>query len=225
MLLFGRELKLSLRVNRRGREIIPPLLTVYGLGALIYVMVLLLQGQIGEITQDDGPIQLVNLTLLCGLCALAAYRTWASKGQRLEIGLLTYGLLFYTAREGDLHAIDYYPEHLANRRFYASAEIPVLDRVLIGLLLLTLLIAIVTLLIRVGPSFLKALRRREDWAVYGIFWFITIVLTQLSDKSFLNAEMYGRTLEEVGELTAGGIAALIVWYFPPDGGRSYEGEG
>jgi hypothetical protein len=224
MIFFGKELKLSSCVNLRGRAVIPPLATVYALGALIFAVTLFFLDQIDQVTRDHGPIQIANVSLLLGLCGLAAFRTWANPGQRIDLGLLTYGMLFYAAREADLHNLDYYPEHLANRRFYSSAEIPVLDRVLIGLLLLTLVIAAGTLLVRVAPSLLKALRRCDGWAVYTVFWFVTIVLTQISDHSDLNDALYGQALEEVGELTAGGIAALIVWYFPADGGRSSADE-
>jgi len=211
---------LSLSKNRCGRAIIPPLATVYAIGALIYVTALLLHGHVRGLATDHGPIQLTNLAILVGLIGLAAYRAWAAgSGQRTNLGLLTYCMFFYAAREGDLHQIEYYPEHLANRRFYQSAEIPVLDKVLVGTLLLTLVIAAVILLIRVFPFFVKALKRHEDWAVYALFWFGTLVLTQISDHSFLNGKYYGVLLEEVGELTAAGIATLILWHFPTGGGR------
>lgn len=212
---------LSLSENRSGKAIIPPLATVYGVGALIYVITVIAQTQVGDLTRDNGPIQLTNLTLLMVIFLSAAYRTWkAGPGQRVNLGLITYGMLFYVAREADLHELEYYPEHLANRRFYQSSEIPVLDRVLVGMVLLTLIIVVITLLVRVTPSFLKAVRSRDDWSVYILFWICTIILTQISDHSFLNSTFYGKALEEVGELTAAGVAFLIVWKFPTGEDRS-----
>jgi hypothetical protein len=214
---------LSLSENCSGKAIIPPLASVYGIGALIYVITMIAQTQVGDLTSDNGPIQVANVTFLMVVFLSVVYRTWsAGPGQRTNLGLITYGMMFYVAREGDLHQIDYYPEHLANRRFYQSAEIPVLDKVLVGLLLLTLVIAIIWLLVRVMPSFLKAIRGCEDWAIYILFWIGTIILTQIADHSFLNGTFYGKALEEVGELTAAGIAFLIVWKFPAGSDPSPE---
>jgi hypothetical protein len=207
-------MKLNSNSNRCGLAILPPLAAVYAGGLAVYVIALLLQKRMPGIAHDDGLIQLTTIAVLVGNLLFAAYRTWSTDGKRTNLGLITYILIFYALREADFHKFGNYPEHIANRRFYASAEIPMLDRVLFGALLLTLFAAIVVLLVRISPSLVKALRRTEDWAVYAVVWFITLVLTQVSDHSFFNDYFWGATLEEVGELVAAGANCLIVWRFP-----------
>jgi hypothetical protein len=200
-------------------------MAVYLSAGVIFAVALLLEAKTPGIVKDDGAIQIATVVLLMGNVVFAAHRTWRARGPRLNLGLIAYILVFYAMREADLHRPAMYPEHIANRRFFTAAEVPVLDKVFFGLLLLSLLVCIILFLVRITPSFLRALRRTEDWAVYAGFWFVTLLLTQLSDKSFLNEHYYGQALEEVGELAAAGVISLIVWRFPGARRTHLEGSG
>lgn len=163
---------------------------------------------------DAGLVQQSTLTLLLVAAVTAGVRAVLNGDNRVNLLLFMCGLFIYAGREHDLHRLEFLPEHYTRLQFYTLAEVTLWQKIGFGLLMIFIASVIGVFAVRMFVPALRGLKNSEPWAVLGIVWLATLIASQVADRSWLNDTYGGRAFEEVAELVAGGLALLVVCYFP-----------
>ncbi len=157
---------------------------------------------------------MLTLLIVATAALTAAALAIRHPSNRLNFALLACGLTFYAGREHDLHRLSFLPEHFTRWQFYAMQSVPLWQKICFGMLLLTLITVISLFLFRVTRPFLHGLKQSEPWAILSLVWLITLTISQISDRTWLNDTFAGRAFEEIAEMIAGGLALSVVCFFP-----------
>ena len=160
---------------------------------------------------DKGIFSILTITFIC-LAAVHLFQTTKLIGQkniRLPLYALLYVLLIYILREADFHRL-FTDEHITKDKFYTDPDISLHQKLLGGIPLAIFFICFFYLTIRYAGLLFKNVMRRNPWAVSAFLWGTTIFLSQLIDKSDLNAIYKGRAVEEMLELCAAGYMLIAI---------------
>ncbi len=185
------------------------------LGAAILLALTYAGPETGEdYITDTGLVQMTTLMTLVIAAISAAALAVRHAGNRVNLALLACGLTIYAGREHDLHRLEFLPEHYTRWQFYVMPDVTIWQKLAFGAMMLLIITVISTFVVRMAKPALRDLKRAEPWAILGMAWFTTLVASQISDRTWLNDTFAGRAFEEVAEFVAGGIALLVVLYFP-----------
>jgi len=133
---------------------------------------------------------------------------------KLSWGCLAYILEIYALREADFHRT-FTIMNVTKSKFFKSAEIPVIQKIIAGTILLLFAIALIYLLVRFSKTIVKNILNGTPWAVSIAFWGIIIVGSRILDKSILNKspDIRIKNIEEMMEITGAiyALTAIILW--------------
>ncbi len=200
------------------KSIFKPVAIIYGAGVLLWIATILLndidKGLGWDIIKDTGPVQSLTVIILIAAALICAYLTHRYKGNRITFALMSYIMIFYAAREADLHNFEKYSVGPTNIKFYSLPDVPGWEKAVCGIVFISLILSILVFLARVVGPFFSGLKKRELWPFFALFWLATLIGSQISDKSFLNEIFVGQALEEIAELVAAILIFPILRNFP-----------
>ena len=192
----------------------PLLLGAAGLGLfLVVTQGLPLETGRGWIA-DDGPVQTLTFAILVGSSVLAAVLAVRYPAERTILGLTALMLFVYAAREFDLHEAAWMPKDFTKLDLYSAASVPLWQKISCGLLMLSIVVAAVSLAVRMMPRMLPDLKARRVWVVFAGLWLCVSAASQISDHSRFNEIFAGQAFEEIAECVAAGLVVLAVYFFP-----------
>lgn len=200
------------------KSIFKPVGIIYGAGLILWITTILLndidKGLGWDIIKDTGPIQSLTVIILIAAALICAYLTLRYQGNRITFALMSYIMIFYAAREADLHKFEKYSVGPTNIKFYSLIDVPVWEKAVCGIVFISLILSILVFLAKVAGPFFSGLKKRESWSFFALFWLGTIVASQISDKSFLNEMFAGQALEEIAEFVAAILIFPVLRNFP-----------
>ena len=152
---------------------------------------------------DSGFLSIITMTLIaCAFLTLATLIVNKRLSQvKLALMAAAYVLLIYLLREADFHRL-FTLEHVTKAKFYTSLAIPLWQKIVVGVISTIFVISFVYLIIRYSSILWKGLCQSQTWAVALVLCILTLVLSQLCDKSSLNSFYAGRVVEECLECFA-----------------------
>lgn len=191
---------------------------LYGAGLFLLIVTVLAneidKGLGWDIVKDTGPVQSLTVIILTAAALICVYLARRYEGNRLMFGLMSYIMIFYAAREADLHNFETYKVGPTNIKFYSLADVPGWEKAVCGIVFISLILSILVFLSKVLGPFFSGLKNRHSWAFFALFWLGTLISSQVSDKSFLNEMFAGQALEEIAELIAAILVLLVLRDFP-----------
>ena len=202
----------------RQKSIFRLIAILYGAGFFLLIATILVneidKGLGWDIIKDTGPVQSLTVIILIAAALICAYLARRHAGNRLTFGLMSYIMMFYAAREADLHNFEKYKVGPTNIKFYSLPDVPGWEKAICGIVFISLIISILVFLAKMLGPFFSGLKNRRSWAFFALFWLGTLVGSQVSDKSFLNEIFAGQALEEIAELIAAILVLLVLRDFP-----------
>ena len=193
---------------------------------LFAVVTLAVPQELGaRLIADDGLVQLATFLLLCAAALLAFRGAIREPVERVLLGLTSFMLVIYAAREADLHRAKWVPEHFSSSRFYLSADVPLAEKIVCGSFLLGLVIVAVMMIARGVPKIVPAFRSRQPWLMFSVAWACVFAASQVSDQSSWNEVFAGQAFEEIAEFMAAGFVVLTVLSYPSDDGMATAVDG
>ena len=152
---------------------------------------------------DAGFLSIITLTFLgcvfVTLLTLIFNPNFSSS--RLTAVASAYVILIYFLREADFHRL-FTEEHVTRGAFYTMTSVPTWQKLAAGIVFILLAVCLVYLIYQNANTIWKKIRIYEPWAIAFLFWFVVLVISQISDKSDLNDIHVGRVIEECCECWA-----------------------
>ena len=175
--------------------------------------VFLLSEPVGRpLIEDEGLFSYLTMIFVAVSIGFTIYAAKNCKpvGLKVSVYALCYVMFIYLLREADFHRL-FTDEHVTRIKFYSNNDTDFVIKVMGGAPLLFFLICAVFVLYKFTRPLLHGIISMYPWAIALLLWGITIVLSQLIDKSFLNKIYPGRVVEEMLELCAAGYMLLAAW--------------
>ena len=202
-----------------GNRSLALLVLVAGM-VLFGVVTLAVSEDVGRrLIADDGLVQVATFVVLSVAVLLAANGAIRDPLERVFLGLTVFLLVLYAAREADLHRADWVPEHFSSLKFYLSADVPLVEKILCGSFLLAAAVAAVLVVVRAVPKIPSAFRARQPWLMFSLAWAGVFAASQISDQSSWNVVFEGQAFEEIAEFMASGFVVLTVLRYPINQGQ------
>lgn len=165
---------------------------------------------------DAGYVSMITLTFVaCAFLSILVIVFNADfSSSKLTAIAAMYALIIYFLREADVHRL-FTIEHVTRPKFYTMEIVPLWQKAFAAAVFLLLAICVLYLLVKYGYVVWKQLHKLQPWAVALLLWFVTLLISQLSDKSELNHTHFGRSLEENAECWAAIFLFLTVQQIIP----------
>lgn len=181
--------------------------------AYTFAHIFIVSRQWGEHAISDAGIISI-LTIVFASIALIRLLVTTSQipeaGIKLPLYILAYIILIYILREADFHRL-FTDEHVTKDKFYTDPNIDLKQKILAGVPMGIFFFCFFYLLGRYTKLVLANILRFHPWAIAAFLWGVTIVTSQIIDKSYLNEIYYGRAIEEILEFCAAGYLLIAVF--------------
>ncbi len=161
---------------------------------------------------DSGIFSILTIALV----SLALVRLFIATRQipdsaiKFSLYALLYIILIYILREADFHRL-FTDEHITRDKFYTDPEIDIKQKILAGIPMAIFFLCFFYILFRYTKFVVSRILKLHPWAISVFLWGITIVASQVIDKSYLNDVHTGRVIEEMLEFCAAGYAMIAVF--------------
>ncbi len=163
---------------------------------------------------DQGLVQNLTLLVLVVAAATAGVLAFRFRENRFNLALLACGMTIYAGREHDLHRLSFLPEHFTRWQFYTMDAVTTSQKIGFGLVICGVIAVVGLFLYRMTGPFLRDFRSSQPWAILALVWLVSLTISQISDRTWLNDTFAGRAFEEITELVAAGLALSVVCLFP-----------
>ncbi|MCO5171468.1 MAG: hypothetical protein M9894_34640 [Planctomycetes bacterium] len=203
------------------RRLVAEAVAPLAVGVLVWAPIAALDGT-GWLVLDDGPVQGTTLVLLLSASVVCARRAWVDRVGRVDHALLAWVFLVYAAREHEMHAPRFLAEHVAKPKFFRSAAVPGEAKVVVAILLAAVGLVLVAFLARNLRRGVGDLARGRAWAVLTVVWAVTLLTSQVIDRTWLDTVFWGQALEEVLEGVAAAYVLLVACRIPSSGAEAYS---
>lgn len=198
------------------RRLVVEALAPLAVGLAVWAPIAALDGT-GWLVLDDGPVQGATLVLLLSASLVCARRAWVDRAGRVDHALLAWVFLVYAAREHEMHAPRFLAEHVAKPKFFRSAAVPGEAKVVVAVLLAAVGVVLVAFLARNLRRGVVDLARGRAWAVLTVVWAVTLLTSQVIDRTWLDTVFWGQALEEILEGVAACYVLLVALRLPSSG--------
>ena len=165
---------------------------------------------------DAGYVSMITLAFVaCAFISILviAFNSDLSSSKLTAIAAM-YSLVIYFLREADVHRL-FTVEHVTRPKFYTMEIVPLWQKAFAAAVFLLLAFCLLYLLVKYIFVVWKQLRKLQPWAVALLLWFVSLLVSQLSDKSDLNRTHFGRSIEENAECWAAIFLFLTVLQIIP----------
>ena len=161
---------------------------------------------------DIGIFSILTIVILCIalIRLLLTIPQVSHTGVKFPLYVLAYIILIYILREADFHRL-FTVEHVTKLKFYTDPEIALHQRILGGIPMAIFFLSFFYMLILYAKLVLANILQIKPWAIAAFLWGITIVTSQMIDKSDLNRIYFGRVIEEMLEFCAAGYLLIAVF--------------
>ena len=170
---------------------------------------------------DNGWMSVFSMLVISSISVIITAMLCTSNNRREA---LTYASMLiinqvYAFREADLHTVfteQYKVSSVTNLKFYTQADVPLIAKVVPIFVLCLFFISAMYLIIFYGLKIYKALIKGAPAAVAFIVWGITLVISQVLDRSryfYKSSSWRIRSLEEMLEVAASVFALCAVIQF------------
>ena len=128
---------------------------------------------------------------------------------------LSFILLIYVLREADCHRL-FTDGRVTEFEFYTDNTVDLTQKLIGGTVMLTFILTVIVLLLLYGKFAIQHIIQKKPWAITLIFWFVSLFLSQVADKTDLNHLYWGQIVEELLELCAAGYMLIAVYFARQD---------
>jgi hypothetical protein len=128
---------------------------------------------------------------------------------------LSFILLIYVLREADCHRL-FTDGRVTEFEFYTDNTVDLTQKLIGGTVMLTFILTVIVLSLLYGKFVIKHIIQKKPWAITLIFWFVSLFLSQVADKTDLNHLYWGQIVEELLELCAAGYMLIAVYFARQD---------
>jgi hypothetical protein len=170
---------------------------------------------------DNGWMSVFSMLVISSISVIITAMLCTSNNRREA---LTYAAMLivnqvYAFREADLHTVfteQYKVSSVTNLKFYTQTRVPLIAKVIPIFILCLFFISAMSLIISYGLKIYKALIKGTPAAVAFIVWGITLVISQIMDRShyfYKSSSWRIRSLEEMLEVAASVFALFAIIQF------------
>ncbi|MEE9597588.1 MAG: hypothetical protein V3V96_12495 [Acidiferrobacterales bacterium] len=196
--------------SNKTNVVLALLLPVY----LLFHTLVLTEYAVVYATTDEGFISILTLGLIAGTLAMIIYVLAAGDRTHKKVVTirLAYVVLIYFLREADFHRL-FTPEHITRGAFYASKDVPLLDKLIAATSLILFLISFLYIAVKYFSLTLRRALKLQAWAVSLALWAVILFASQLCDRLSIKIPGHGRVLEESLEFWAAiyAFVAALTW--------------
>lgn len=175
-------------INISETESLKPLLKIAVCYILLVIAITLLPGKIPyETVRESGPIETLSAGGYFLFCLFIFYFNFAGL-IRTSIAPGVF-ILLLGLRELDFHA-RFTTMGMFKSRFFISPEVPVVEKTIVSLFIITLLLYAIIYFRRTWPEFKQAIRARRPWAISVLCAVGCVVLSKLLDGNSALFEIF-----------------------------------